>query len=64
MNLLTVVIIIALLLTIIVLVTGIGSMAVGGKFDEKHSDQFMLARVGMQGVTLLLLFFAIYLAHT
>ena len=64
MNLLTIVILIALFLTIAVLVTGLGSMGVGGEFDEKHSSQLMAARVGMQAITLLLLFFAIYLANT
>lgn len=63
MNTLTIVILIALFLTIAVLVMGIGSMGVGGDFDEKHSTQLMYARVGMQAVTLLLLFFAVYLAH-
>ncbi len=64
MNLLTIVILISMVLTIAVLVIGIGSMAHGGEFDEKHSDQLMYARVGMQTVTLLLLIFAIYLANT
>lgn len=63
MNLLTIVILISLILTIIVMAAGIGSMAQGGEFDEKHSTQLMAARVGMQTVTLLLLFFAIYLAN-
>jgi len=39
-------------------------MAFGGEFDEKHGTQFMIARVGMQALTLLLLIFAIYLANT
>ena len=64
MNLLTIIILISMVLTIAVLAIGIGSMAHGGEFDEKHSDQLMSARVVMQGVTLLLLFFAIYLANT
>lgn len=63
MNLLTIVILISLILTIIVMAVGIGSMAQGGEFDEKHSAQLMSARVGMQVVTLLLLFFAMYLAN-
>ena len=62
MNILTVVIMVALLLTIAVLGTGIWSMVHGGEFDEKHSTELMFARVGMQGVTLLLLFLAIFLA--
>jgi len=64
MSLLTVVIIISLVLTIAVLVIGLGSMGVGGEFDEKYSIRLMYARVGMQAVTLMLLFFAIYLANT
>ncbi len=62
MNFLTVVIIVAMLLTFAVMGTGIWSMVHGGEFDKKHSTELMFARVGMQGVTLLLLFLAIYLA--
>ena len=61
MDILTVVIILALLLTIAVLFTGIGSMAQGGEFDKQHGTQLMFARVGMQGITLLLLLIALYL---
>jgi cbb3-type cytochrome oxidase maturation protein len=64
MNILSIVIVVALLLTIIVLGAGIWSMAHGGEFDEKHSEQFMFARIGLQAVTLALLFIAIYLANT
>jgi fructose-specific phosphotransferase system IIC component len=61
---LTFVIILALLLTIAVLATGIGSMVHGGDFDRKHGTQLMFARVGMQGFTLILLFIALYLASS
>ena len=64
MNILSIVIVVALLLTIIVLGAGIWSMAHGGEFDKKHSEQFMFARIGLQAVTLILLFIAIYLANT
>ncbi|MBL1142754.1 MAG: twin transmembrane helix small protein [Proteobacteria bacterium] len=64
MDLLTIVILISLILTIVIMLIGIGSMGRGGDFDEKHSEQLMFARVGMQTVTLLLLFFALYLANT
>ena len=64
MNLLTIVILISLVLTVVVMAAGIGSMAQGGEYDEKHGTQLMFARVGMQAVTLLLLFFAMYLANT
>jgi hypothetical protein len=37
-------------------------MAHGGEFDQKHSSQLMIARVGMQGITVLLLLFAVFLS--
>jgi hypothetical protein len=45
------VIVVALLMTVAVIGTGIWSMAHGGEFDQKHSSQLMIARVGMQGIT-------------
>lgn len=62
MNILTMVIFLALLITIGLMGTGIWSMAHGGEFDRKHSTQLMFARVGMQAVTVLLLLFSVYLA--
>jgi hypothetical protein len=63
MDLLNVVIVAALLMTVGLIGTGIWSMAHGGEFDQKHSTQLMFARVGMQGVTLLLLLLAMFLAN-
>ncbi len=63
MNILTVVIMTALLMTIGLIAVGIWSMAQGGEFDQKHSTQLMFARVGMQGVTFLLLLLAIFIAN-
>jgi hypothetical protein len=63
MNILTVVIMVALLMTIGLVGTGVWSMAHGGEFDRKHSTQLMFARVGMQGFTVLLLLIAVYLAN-
>ena len=63
MTLLNTVIVMAMLITVGVLATGIWSMAHGGEFDRKHSDQFMLGRVGAQAVTLVLLL-AVYLINT
>ena len=63
MDILNVVIVAALLMTVGLIGTGIWSMAHGGEFDQKHSTQLMFARVGMQGVTLLLLFLAMFLAN-
>lgn len=62
MSILTVLTLLALLATVGVLVTGIASMAHGGDFDQHHSHQFMFARTGLQGLTLLLLLIAILLA--
>ena len=64
MDVLTLVIVASLILTAVILVIGVGSMAQGGEFDERHSEQLMFARVGMQAITLLLLFVALYLANT
>ncbi len=63
MKILTLLIVGALVLTIGVIGTGLWSMAHGGEFDRKHSTQLMIARVGMQGITLLLLLAAFYMAY-
>lgn len=63
MDILNVVIVAALLMTVGLIGTGIWSMAHGGEFDQKHSTQLMFARVGMQGVTFLLLLLAIFIAN-
>ncbi len=63
MDILNVVIVAALLMTVGLIGTGIWSMAHGGEFDQKHSTQLMFARVGMQGVTFLLLLLAMFLAN-
>ncbi len=62
MDILSIVIIIALVVTIAALFTGIGSMMHGGEFDQKHDTQLMFARVGSQGIVLLLLLISLYLA--
>lgn len=62
MTVLTTAIILAMLTTAGALLWGIGSMARGGKFDRHHSYKFMFARVGLQGVTLLLLLIALFAA--
>ena len=62
MTLLTSVIVIALLATVGTLLWGIVSMAQGGEFDQHHSHQLMFARVGLQGVTLLFLLIALFMA--
>ena len=59
---LTLMIILALIGTVGALITGVASMAHGGDFDQRHSHQFMFARVGFQGVALLMLLIALVLA--
>ncbi len=62
MNVLTVFIVIAMLATAGALLSGLLSMARGGEFDQQHSHQLMFARVGLQGITLLFLFLALFAA--
>lgn len=62
MTLLTTLLIIALLLTIVSLAWGVGSMAHGGNFDRAHSTQLMGARLVTQGLTIALLLLAVVLA--
>ncbi len=61
MTALTVIVIIATFATVIVLATGIGSMAHGGEFDRKHSLQLMTARVGLQGLVFALILLTLLL---
>ena len=58
MSILNIVILLALLATVIALGSGLWSMAHGGKYDAEHSEQFMYARIGLQGLTLVLLLIA------
>ena len=58
MTFLHLVIMLALLATVVALGSGIWSMAHGGKFDQEHSEHLMYARIGLQGLTLVLLMVA------
>ncbi len=62
MTIMTALVVFALLATIAALITGVFSMAHGGDFDRRHSHQIMFARVGLQGVTLVALLIALWLA--
>lgn len=64
MSILSVLIVLALIATISVLFVGIFSMGHGGEFDQKHSSQLMFARVGTQGITILLLLVALFVASS
>ena len=52
---------IALLVTVVALVSGIIFMAQGGESDQKYSTKLMFLRVGAHGVVILLLLLALYL---
>lgn len=62
MMLLNILILAALLATVAALAGGIVSMAHGGEYDRRHSYQFMFARVGFQGLALVLLVIALLVA--
>jgi len=62
MTLLNILILAALLATAAALIGGIVSMAHGGEYDKRHSAQFMFARVGFQGLALVLLIVALLVA--
>jgi hypothetical protein len=59
MSVLTVLIVVALFATVAALTSGIVSMAHGGEYDVRHSTKMMLARVGLQGLTFVLLIVAL-----
>ena len=61
MDAFTLLVMLGVLATVVVLFTGIGSMAEGGEFDDRHSHQLMFARVGFQALTLLLVLMALVL---
>ncbi len=60
MSLLTITVVFALIATIGTLAWGLGSMAVGGTYDEKHSEQLMFARIGIQAVAFAVLLIAVF----
>ncbi len=61
MSLLTLIVVLALIATVVTLAWGIGSMAKGGVYDEKHSEQLMFTRIGIQTFAFVMLLVAVYL---
>ena len=55
MDILTILIVLALVATLISLIWGVASMAQGGNYDAEHGAQLMNARVGFQAVAVVLL---------
>jgi len=62
MTLLTLTVVLALIATIVTLAWGLGSMARGGSYDEKHSEQLMFTRIGIQTFAFVMLLLAVYLS--
>jgi hypothetical protein len=58
----TIPVMIALMATIVVLFIGVFSMARGGDFDQQHSVQLMLTRVGFQVAAIILVIVAAFYA--
>ncbi len=58
----TVLTVIAVLITVGVLFTGIVSFAIGGEFSRKHSNKLMRMRVVAQGIAVLMFAAAMFLA--
>ncbi len=61
MELLTIVIILALLATAGALLLGLVSLGQGGSFDKDFGTCFMWARVGLQGIAVALLVMVFFL---
>lgn len=59
MNIVTVTVILALLVTVGALVWGLGSMAHGGAYDREHSEQLMFTRIGLQAVAFIFVMLAL-----
>jgi hypothetical protein len=50
-----VLVVVALIVTLLVLLSGVLGMLKGGEFNKKYSNVLMRARVGSQAVTILLM---------
>jgi hypothetical protein len=61
MDMLTVVIILALLATVLTMIMGLFAMGSGDSLDKELSEPLMWTRVGLQGFAILLLLIAIWL---
>jgi hypothetical protein len=48
-------VLVLMLATLVALVAGISLMMIGGKLNAKYGNKLMVARVGLQGLTVLLI---------
>ena len=63
MSIISYLVIAALVATVIVLVLGLRSMAVGGDYDKVHAEKFMWERVALQALVIVLLIAAALLLN-
>ncbi len=63
MNILSVLIIAALVATLAALGAGVISMVRGGAYDQAHTVPLMVSRVGFQSLAVILMLFALLLAN-
>ena len=59
-----VIIVLALLATVGALGLGLLSMGIGGSLDQGFGERFMWARIILQGVAVLLILIALYVANS
>ena len=50
-----IVVLVLMLATLFVLVAGVSMMMIGGKLNAKYGNKLMVARVSLQGLTILLI---------
>ncbi len=62
MTILTSTVILALVAVVATLFWGVGSMASGGSYDRKHSEQIMFTRVAIQAAAFAAIVVAIYIS--
>ncbi len=63
MTIMTVIVILAFVAVAATLVWGVGSMAHGGAYDRKHSEEIMFTRVGIQALAFALIIFALVFTY-
>jgi hypothetical protein len=56
----TILVVLGALGTVLALFNGVFSMAQGGEYDQRHSHELMFKRVGMQGLTVLVMLLAMW----
>ncbi len=64
MNLISMLVVAALVATVVVLAMGLRSMARGGEYDREHAEKFMWERVALQGLVIVLLLVAAIMLNT